>query len=167
MLTAQQVIEILNLKPHPAEGGYFSEYYRCTENITKSALPERYHSERSMSTAIYYMLTPDSFSAMHVLESDEIFHYYLGDPVEILLLYPDGTGEVKTLGQDILNGMQLQVVVPKGVWQGSRLKSGGNFALMATTVAPGFDYADFKDGNREELIREYPSYKELITALSR
>jgi hypothetical protein len=167
MLTADQIQSILGLEPHPAEGGYFAETYRATETISGPALPGRYAGPRAISTAIYYMLTPQTFSEMHRLASDEVFHFYLGDPVEMLQLHPDGNGELLTLGSDILSGMRPQVVVPAGVWQGARLRPGGAFALLGTTVAPGFEYQDYTSGERAALLEAYPRFAERIVALTR
>lgn len=156
----------LKLKPHPAEGGYYLETYRSEESLPEEALPGRYHGSRHCSTAIYYLLTPDSISVLHRLQSDEVFHFYLGDPVEMLQLWPDGTGRVVLLGSDLLNGMNPQVVVPRGIWQGARLRAGGRFALLGTTVSPGFEYEDCETGQRHLLIQSYPRFCEWIMALT-
>ena len=166
-LTAEQVRESLKLEPHPIEGGYFVETYRSAQKLPASALPGTYRGERALATAIFYLLTPDTFSAMHRLPTDEIFHFYLGDPVEMLQLAPDGAGRTIVLGQDIAAGMLLQHVVPAGTWQGSRLAPGGKFALLGTTMAPGFDPRDYESGRREELSARYPVYAPLIGRLSR
>jgi len=166
MLTAEQIRELLNMHPHPIEGGYFAETYRGAPVIPQSLLPG-YPADRAISTAIYYMLTPDTFSAMHRVRGDEMFHFYLGDPVEMLQLKPDGTGEVLVLGQDIATGMRLQHNVPGGVWQGSRLRHGGKYALLGTTMAPGFEYQDYETGKRQELLARYPEYTQLISSLTR
>lgn len=154
------------MKPLPAEGGYYVETYRAKEKIAQAALPDRFVGERNFSTAILYLLTPDTFSTLHRLKSDEVFHFYLGDPVTMLQLHPDGSSEVITLGQDILNGQRIQMLVPQGTWQGAFLRQGGKFALMGTTMAPGFKSNDFELGQREELLRRYPDQKELILKLS-
>lgn len=167
MSTAEEIIRLLSLKPHPAEGGYFAETYRADETISISGLPKRYIQDRAFSTAIYFLLTSDTLSALHRLQSDELFHFYLGDPVEMLHLFPDGSGRVVTLGNDLLNGMQPQIIIPQGVWQGARLCKGGNYALLGTTVAPGFEYTDFELGNRDKLIAQFPQYRELIIKLTR
>lgn len=167
MPTAEEIIKKLGLEPHPSEGGFFREVYRSDESIMMDCLPNRYKSDRNISTSIYYMLTPDSFSSMHKLKSDEIYHFYLGDPVTILLLFPDGASKIITLGADIMSGQELQVVVPRDTWQGSFLNEDGEFALMGTTVAPGFDYDDFEAGDRDELIKQYPQQEELIRKLTR
>jgi hypothetical protein len=103
---------------------------------------------------------------MHRLQSDEIFHFYLGDPVEMLRLTPEGSGKVITIGSDILNGMQPQVIVPKGIWQGASLIKGGKFALFGTTVSPGFEWTDYESGRRDELLKSYPQFRERIIALT-
>jgi predicted cupin superfamily sugar epimerase len=165
--TADQIRTLLHLKPHPEEGGYFIETYRSSEAISKKALPGRYTGRRSFGTAIYYLLTTETFSAMHRLRSDEIFHFYSGDPVEMLQLWPDGSGRVVILGSDILNGMQPQVVIPRGVWQGARLFKNGKFALLGASVSPGFEFADYESGRRDELVKSYPKFRGLIIALSK
>ncbi len=164
---AEDIIRTLGLKPHPAEGGYFAEIYRSGETVDGDALPPRYGAPRALATAIYYLLTPDTFSCMHRLASDEIFHFYAGDPVEMLNLEPTGPGKVIMLGSDLTAGMRPQVVVPRGVWQGSRLAPGGEFALLGTTVSPGFEFEDYQAGDRDALCRAYPDFKEMITALTR
>jgi uncharacterized protein len=149
----------LGLQLHPNEGGYFAETYRSSVQISANG------GERSLATAIYYLLTSTSVSAMHKLPGDEIFHFYLGDPVEMLMLFPDGSSKIVVLGPDVLNGMTLQHVVPGGVWQGSRLVEGGKYALLGTTMSPGFAFEDYVHGSREELVRRYPEKAEMIREL--
>lgn len=165
--SAAQIIEELGLEPHPEEGGFFRETYRSAGEIPAEALSGEYSGTRSHSTAIYYLLTPESMSEMHLLPTDEVFHFYLGDPVEQLLLRPDGSSELVVLGPDLAAGQRVQHVVPGGVWQGARLAPGGAWALMGCTVAPGFDYADYTSGNRAELSRAYPEQVAAIEARTR
>jgi predicted cupin superfamily sugar epimerase len=166
MLTAEQIRELLQMRPHPIEGGYFAETYRGAAMIPQS-LPGGYPGHRAISTAIYYLLTPDTFSAMHRVRGDEMFHFYLGDAVEMLQLKADGSGEVILLGQDIAAGMRLQYTVPGGVWQGSRVRAGGKYALLGTTMAPGFEYEDYETGQRHELSAQFPQYSTMIAVLTR
>jgi len=163
-MTADDLIALLKLQPHPKEGGFFRETYRADDRF--SQLPARYPGPRSASTAIYYLLTPETFSAMHRVASDEIFHFYLGDPVRMLQLDADGQGRTLLLGNDLPQGQQLQVVVKHGVWQGSILEPGGKFALFGCTVAPGFEYADYETSMRQELMQRYPDFAELIRRLT-
>ena len=166
MISVDDIIERLGMQLHAEEGGYFAETYKCQELIPRKALPTRYHGKRSFGTSIFYLLTPDEVSALHRLESDEIFHFYLGDPVTMLQLHPDGSTNVVTLGQDIRSGQQLQVVVPRGTWQGSLLNEGGEFALLGCTVAPGFEYSDYEASSRGDLLKEYPEHEDLIARLT-
>ena len=158
---------LLKLVPLSMEGGYFVETYRSRDAVAPEALPDRYHGPRRMCTAIYYLLQPDTFSEIHRVASDEIFHFYLGDPVEMLQLWPDGTSRQIVIGPDLESGMIPQVVVPHGVWQGTRLAGEGQWALLGCTVSPGFEYADYESGTRETLVREYPQARDLICALTR
>ena len=104
---------------------------------------------------------------MHRLPTEEVFHLYLGGPARMLQLFPDGSGREVLIGADVLAGQQPQVVVPPGVWQGSRLEPGVEFALLGATMAPGFDYADYEQGRRGELTEQYPQYAEVIRELTR
>jgi len=166
MLTAEQVIDRLGLEPHEAEGGYFRETYRSPLRHPASALPKAYGGERNASTAIYYFLTPDTFSAIHRVRSDEVFHFYAGDAVQMLQLRQDGSSSVVVIGGDLAADHSPQVVVPAGVWQGCRLVPGGRWALLGCTVAPGFDFADFEAATRDELLRGYPEQAALIAVLT-
>ena len=165
--TSDDLIRKLSLVPLPHEGGFFRETYRSRLRLPAAALPDGVAGERDASTAIYYLLTGTSFSALHRLKSDEVFHFYLGDPVEMLQLLPDGKNNVLVLGADIAAGMSPQSVVPAGVWQGSRLLAGGEFAVLGATTAPGFDFADFELGDRARLMTSYPEQAEMIAALTR
>lgn len=151
-----RIIKALGLQPLPGEGGYYRETYRSG---TQVPIPSKNGGEsvtRHLGTAIYYFVTPREFSALHKLKSDEVFHFYGGDPVEMLQI--SETGEVKTiiLGPDVLAGHQPQVTVPAGTWQGTRLLKGGKYALLGTTVFPAFEFADFELGKRAELTVRFP-----------
>lgn len=166
-MTSEEIKRLLRLEPLPNEGGFYAETYRSPVILTKNCLPPGYGGDRPLATAIYFLLTPENFSAMHRLRGDETYHFYLGDPVEMLQLNPDGTGEPILIGPRIESGMRLQHTVRAGCWQGSRLAPGGNFALLGTTMAPGFDPADFELGSRERLSSLYPPYAALIALLCR
>lgn len=156
-MTAQEVIKALNLEPLTMEGGYFRRTY-CSKACTPEGKP--------MGTAIYYLLTPDSFSRLHKLPTDEIYHFYMGDPVELTILTPNGTGETVLLGNDLEKGMIPQFCVSENCWQGSCLAEGGAWALVGTTMAPGFADEDFVPGIWEDLIAQYPTFREKIQKLT-
>lgn len=165
-ITADELIELLGLELHPREGGHFVETYRSPLRVPADVLPVPYDRGRDIGTAIYYLLRESEFSEMHRLPGDEIYHFYLGDPVEMLQLRPDGTGAVIVLGPDVRAGMRPQAVVPGGVWQGSRLRPGGHYALLGATMAPGFDYADYEAGDRADLVEAYPKFADRIETLT-
>ena len=166
MMTPEKIIEFFGMKPLPDEGGYYVETYRASEKLAGSVLPQRYAETRNISTAILYLLTPETFSAMHRLKSDEVFHFYLGDPVTMLLLFSDGSSDAITLGPNISGGQRVQVGVPEGTWQGTLLDDGGEYALLGCTVAPGFEYADYESGRRAELVECWPERRVLIKRLT-
>lgn len=164
-MSADEIIRLLQLQPHPVEGGYFRETYRSVAQLPASALPA-HNAERSVSTAIYYLLKPGHVSELHVLPGDEVFHFYLGEPVRMLQLWPDGSGKEVILGTNIIAGEVPQLVVPGGVWQGTRLVGDSGFALLGCTVAPGFDYADYRSAIRAELVEKWPAFAEQIEGLT-
>lgn len=160
-MTANEIRQLLLLEPHPCEGGSFRQTY---VSRLRCQAPQ---GERAAGTAIYYLLETGTFSEMHVLSSDEIFHFYLGDPVEMLQLWPSGEAKVVRLGPDLASGEQVQVVVPAGVWQGTRLIGAGQVALLGCTVTPGFEYVDYTSGAFAELAARWPAETDRIRALTR
>ena len=151
---ANQIIKKFDMKPLPEEGGYFIETYR-------SSGPE------NSSTSILYLMTEDNYSKLHKLSADEIYHFYLGDPVIMLNLYENGSSEHVVLGKDILNGEKCQHVVPGNCWQGSFLKEGGVFALLGATVTPAFKFEQYQSAStyKKELLEKYPEMSDSITKL--
>jgi predicted cupin superfamily sugar epimerase len=160
-MTADEIKVMLRLEPHPIEGGWFRRTYTSDGTVQ---IPR---GERPLGTTIYYLLEPGTFSEMHVLDSDEIFHFYLGDPVEMVQLHPSGRSALFTLGLDLAAGQHVQLVVPAGVWQGTRLLGDGKVALLGCTVTPGFDYADYRNATYAELVAQWPDQAERIRALTR
>jgi predicted cupin superfamily sugar epimerase len=160
-MTADEIKVLLKLEPHPVEGGFFRRTY------TSPGTVELPRGVRHQGTAIYYLLEPGTFSEMHRLDSDETFHFYLGDPVEMLQLYADGRSAVFTLGPDLAAGQHVQLIVPAGVWQGTRLLGAGKVALLGCSVTPGFDFADYRGGSYRELSGKWPAEAERIRKLTR
>ncbi len=154
---ADKIIKLYNLKPLEFEGGYFKQTYKL-ESYDSDKIPK--------ATAILFLLKTGDKSRMHKLFSDEIYHFYEGDPIRMLQLNPDGTSHTIILGKDIAHGQQLQVIVPKDTWQGSSVIDGGCYALVGTTMTPGFDISEFQLGKRNELIKKYPQDKDIINYLT-
>jgi hypothetical protein len=160
-MTADEIKALLGLEPHFREGGWFRRTYTSANTLY---LPR---GMRPMGTAIYYLLEAGAFSEMHVLSSDETFHFYLGDPVEMLQLYEDGRSATFVLGQDLMDDQRVQLVVPAGVWQGTRLIGDGQVALLGCTVTPGFDFADYRSASYAELAEKWPAQAQRIRMLTR
>lgn len=157
-MKADHLIQRLGLKRLPGEGGYYKETYRSDETAG---------NDRDLSTAIYYLITPEASSKMHRVSSDEIFHFYFGDPVQMLLLYPTGESRVVVLGDNLPSGQKPQLVVPKGTWQGAMVVEGDyGYAFMGTTMAPGFELDDFELGAQESLLLRFPQHEILIRELT-
>lgn len=163
MLRAEEVIATLQLRPHP-EGGFFSETFRA--GALPFELPER--GPRSASTAIYFLLRTQDFSALHSVKSDEVWHYYGGDALELHCFDAARRHRQVRLGTNLLQGERPQHVVTCGELQGARVVPGPHgFVLCGCTVAPGFDFADFAMPARSELLALLPDHAELVASLTR
>jgi uncharacterized protein len=160
----QNLIHQYNLLPHP-EGGYFKETYRSKESITTSGLPSRFPDERTFSTAIYFLLLKDLFSAFHRIKSDECWHFYEGDSLHVHVLHINGSYELIRLGRNREQGEVYQAIVPAGAWFAS--ETCGEYSFVGCTVSPGFDFADFELARAAELVKEYPESALLIERLCR
>lgn len=155
--TAKQVIDALGLVPLPVEGGMVLETYQSAAR-TDDGSP--------MGSAIYYLLQGNAFSHLHRLAGDELYHFYLGDPVELVELLPDGSVRKTVLGGDLMHGECVQHLVPAGNWQGSRLADGGSWALLGTTMCPGYTADGYEHGDRSVLLTQYPAASAVIRALT-
>lgn len=147
-LSPEEIIELLELEPLPEEGGMYRQTFK-----------------NAHSTAIYYLLTADDFSALHLLTGVEVYHWYAGAPLELLQLHPDGSSEVVVIGPDLRAGQRPQYVANAGSWQGS--STPGPWALVGTTMAPSFEWDGFTLGDRDSLIGAFPDRAVEITALTR
>ena len=164
--SARYWIDKLQLVPHP-EGGYYRESYRCDFSIAREALPPQFTGPRPASTAIYFLLDGENFSAFHRLRSDELWHFHAGSPILVHVIEPEGGYSEVRLGADPDAGEVLQAVVKAGRWFASRLSDPQSFALAGCTVSPGFDFEDFELAKRAELVRLYPQHRELIEQMTR
>jgi predicted cupin superfamily sugar epimerase len=166
MNTVAGLINKYNLQPHP-EGGWYVQTYKCKETIPADALPERFTGSRAFSTAIYFLLEKGNFSAFHKIKSDECWHFYAGDPLEIFIINPDGNLLAIILGNDFIKGHLFQYVVPANYWFASRPAAGSAYSFVGCTVSPGFDFADFELAKAESLASQYPKHRGLINLLTR
>jgi predicted cupin superfamily sugar epimerase len=159
---AQYWIDKLKLEPHP-EGGF----YRLTYTAPTKIAPQDFAGARPASTGIYFLLAHGHFSAFHRLKSDEMWHFYAGQPLIVHIIDPNGTHSTLSLGNDPDRGEQFQAVVPAGCWFASEPSLPHSFALVGCTVAPGFDFADFELAACAELTADYPQHRALIEKFTR
>ncbi|MCO5215123.1 MAG: cupin domain-containing protein [Thermomicrobiales bacterium] len=139
-MTVDDIIAHLGLIPLPGEGGYYRQIW----------VEEGEH--RPLGTAIMYLVTLESFSALHRLDADEVFHFYLGDPCKQIVISPSGELTTRILGQDIAAGQHVQAIVPKDHWQGTLLVEGGAWALLGTTMTPGYQQSGFELATIDDLV---------------
>jgi uncharacterized protein len=166
MSPVTELINKYNLQPHP-EGGWYAQTYKCKETISADALPERFTGSRAFSTAIYFLLEKGNFSAFHRIKSDECWHFYAGDPLEIFVINPDGNLLTVILGNDFIKGHLFQYVVPANCWFASRPAVDSKFSFVGCTVSPGFDFADFELAGINDLLAAYPQHGETTKGLCR
>lgn len=165
--TAAEVAAWLNLEPLDREGGFFRRTAESALVLPAGALPSAYGGPRRAYSTIYALFTPEGFSALHRLATDEVWCFHAGDPLEQLRLYPDGTREWMRLGADLAAGSSLQTIVPAGAWQGTRLVPGGRWALVTCVVAPEFVWSDFELAEFGPLAASYANFADEIRALIR
>jgi predicted cupin superfamily sugar epimerase len=165
-MTPESLVQRYRMERHP-EGGYFTETYRSTERVEKSALPERFGGTRHVSTAIYFLLVGEEFSSFHRIKADELWHFYTGDALDVHMISPEGVYSVATVGPDPQKGHSFQHVVPAGYWFASRCTTSTGFSFVGCTVAPGFDFDDFELAKADELVAKFPAHDNIIRSMCR
>lgn len=163
--TANYWIEKLQLEQH-IEGGAYRRTYEAALQLPKTILPDTFNGDRPVATAIYFLLQANQFSAMHRIASDELWHFYYGDALEVFEIKKEGNLHIHLLGNKPANGEQFQAMVQAGSWFGSKVKTGGHYALVGCTVSPGFCFDDFELAERQSLTALFPQHKEIITQLT-
>jgi predicted cupin superfamily sugar epimerase len=166
MITVQQLVQQFDMLPHP-EGGYYKENYRSHEIISSNTLPKRFSGDRCFSTAIYFLLEQGNFSAFHKIKSDECWHFYAGQTLNVYVLQYDGKLDTIRLGNDLNKGETFQFVVPANCWFASEPATNTDFSFVGCTVAPGFDFEDFELAKADELVQLFPQYETEIRRLCR
>lgn len=166
MLTAELLKQKYNLQQHP-EGGWYKETYKSSESIQEDALPERFEHSRAFSTAIYFLLEQGNFSAFHRIKSDECWHFYAGQTLQVFVIHESGALDIINLGSDISKGELFQYVVPANCWFASKPAPDSDFCFVGCTVAPGFDFQDFELADAKILSQLYPLHSQMIKTLCR
>lgn len=162
---ADHWIKHLQLTKH-IEGGWYNEVYRSSLVLNKQQLPASFSGERNICTHIYFLLQKNGFSAFHRIKSDELWHFYAGDPLIVYEIDSSGKLNEHLLGNDPEKGQTLFSVIRAGNWFGSRLLAGGEYGLVGCTVAPGFDFEDFELANKKRLSDAHPKHVDLINQLT-
>ena len=160
-------INHLKLTKH-IEGGWFREVYQSELLLQPSQLPGVFppNSDRHCCTHIYFLLEKNQFSALHRIKSDELWHFYAGDPLIIYEIETSGNLVEHNLGHDTQDDQRFFTSVKAGSWFGAKLRQEGTYALVGCTVSPGFDYADFELAEKEAMLSQYPQYAELVNSLT-
>ena len=154
-MSAQEIVDKLKLIPHP-EGGFYMETYRSDCTIVNDR-----KENRNITTAIYYLLKDEDKSLFHRIQSDELWFFHLGQPLEIILIQSKHLTTI-ILGNDIKKDEFPQVRIPANTWFAAHVKNAKGFSLVSCTVSPGFDFADFDLAKREDLVQQYPHLKDVI-----
>ncbi len=162
----KELVTKLDLKEH-VEGGFYKETYRSSGIIKKDSVPENFDGDRNYSTGIFFLLTSDTFSAFHRIKQDEMWHFYEGSPLTIHMIDKDGVYSFQRIGLDLDGGELPQFTVPKNTWFASEVEDPNTYCLSGCTVSPGFDFADFELGERKELIKAFPKFRDVIHRLTR
>jgi len=164
--SAEYWIEKLQLTQH-VEGGSYRQVYKSGLMIPQAQLPATYHGDRHASTAIYFLLDKNQFSALHRIASDEVWHFYYGDTLVVYEINTSGVLIEHFLGNNPGQGENFQCVIKAGSWFGAKVKNGGDYALVGCTVAPGFDFEDFELAEKDKILKEFPQHKDIIQMLTR
>lgn len=159
-MSTAEIITKLNLTPHP-EGGFYRETYRCSDQLDNKS-----GKQRNISTSIYYLLENENKSHFHRIQSDELWYFHQGKPIEIVCIINDRI-ELILLGNNVTDEEIPQVCIPKNTWFAARVKGQSGFGLVSCSVAPGFDFEDFEMAKRNDLIKMYPNLSETIMEFTR
>jgi len=163
---AAVIIDQYRLRPHP-EGGFFAETYRSAGRIPEAALPARFSGERNFSTAIVFLLRENDFSALHRLKQDEVWHFYSGGALRLVMISPEGKCSEIILGPNAAAGDVAQAVVPADCWFAAAPTEKAGFSFVGCTVAPGFDFADFELAKRADMLTQFPDLETIILEFTR
>ena len=150
-LSAADVRALLGLEPNPS-CGFTTPTYNSALRVPTP------RGERQCAFAQYFLVAPERAMVMHRIRSDQLYHHYAGDPLEVLRLHEDGTGDVTVVGSDLAVGQRPQLLVPAQTFHVSRVQPGGSWALLATTVFPGLEPDDVELGDLDELAGRYPAF---------
>jgi predicted cupin superfamily sugar epimerase len=160
----ERLLNKFNMKPHP-EGGYFGAGYRSSEFIRKDCLPKRYNSPRNLYSSIYFMVTPENPSCFHRLNTDEIWHFYSGDPIQLHLIWDKGRYTKVVLSNEA-GQEKFQTLIKRGTWMAATTEGPNGYGMAGCTLGPGFEYTDFELADPKKLLEAYPEHRHIIERLA-
>jgi predicted cupin superfamily sugar epimerase len=164
--SAQQIIELLGLTRH-STCGFATENFQSALSIPAAALPAEYGGPRKLGGTLYFLVMPEAPVRLHRIRSDQMYHYYFGVPLEVLLLYPDGRSEVRVAGPDLAAGQRPQILIPGGTFHAGRVLHDGRYSMLGTSVWARAESEDVEQGDVEKLIAAFPAAGALITSFAK
>jgi predicted cupin superfamily sugar epimerase len=164
-LTAEQIIDLFNLVPHHT-CGFVNETFRSDRQIPAEALPPSYEGSRSLGNVLCFLVTPQASVRLHRIRSDQMYHHYMGDPLEVLLIYENGRTEVKIVGSELGAGMRPQLLIPGNTFHAARISGPGSYALLGTSVWIRVEPSDVEMGDPARLMTAYPAARAEIIAFA-
>jgi uncharacterized protein len=164
-LTADEILNLLKLEAN-ATCGFVQLTFVSDQSVTAGVLPPPFAAVRPVGSALYFMVTPGAPARLHRIRNDQLYHYYLGDPIEVFMLHADGSAERVIVGPDLRNGQQVQLLIPGNTFHTARLIGQGQWFLGASTEWPGVVPADVEIGNVEALAGKYPAVAADLRAIA-
>jgi len=165
MTTEKELIDFYNLSEHP-EGGFYKQVYRSEGEISEKNLSKEFNGNRNFATSIYFLLTSKKFSAFHKINQDEIWHFYLGSPLKIHMISPEGIYKNVIVGSDFKSNNHFQYTVPAQYYFAAEVLDANSYSFVGCSVSPGFDFRDFQLPNCKDLCNEFPEYLKIIERLT-
>ena len=164
-LSPDEIRDLLKLEPN-ATCGFVRISFIARQTIAPGGLPAPFADGRPLGSALYFMVTPGAPVRLHRIRNDQLYHYYLGDPIEVFLLHGDGTAERIVVGPDLRNGERVQLMIPGNTFHTARLIGRRRWFLGASTEWPGVTPADVEIGNLEEIVQKYPAVEPDLRAIA-
>ncbi len=165
-LTADEIRTLLKLEPN-ATCGFVRVTFVSKQSIAAGGLPAPFADGRPLGSALYFLVTPAAPVRLHRIRNEQLYHYYLGDPLEVFLLHADGTTERIIVGPDLRSGHRVQLLIPGNTFHTARLIGRRHWFLGASTEWPGVvPAADVEIGNLDELAGKYPSVAADLRAIA-
>jgi len=165
-MTAEEVRALLKLEPH-ATCGFVRLTYVSRQSIAPGGLPPPFSNGRPLGSALYFMVTQDRSVRLHRIRNEQLYHYYLGDPLEVIMLHADGSSEHVVVGPDLRAGQQLQLFIPGNTFHTARLVGSGRWFLGASTEWPGVEPADVETGDLNAMVVKYPKVAAELQAFAK